>query len=591
MALFAKNSEKVIQRRTVLLAILMSIPFPILMSRLYYLQNFLGSKYRRLAEKNRIRIRPLRPERGKFFDRYGQILGQDVPSPRLVMVREQCPDPEKVLARLSRLIQMSNASIANTLKEIYRRAPFTPVTVTKSIDFKELAKVEVNQPDLPGIDFVSVPVRTYTRGETIGHLVGYVGRTDDYKIDKAGVEGWAPDFPVGRQGLEKLYENRLDGQPGFSHMEANAVGRSVQELERFEPKKGEDIQLTLDANLQSYAYDRLENEVGAAVVMDIKSGAVLSAVSRPGFNPDDFSEGIAVSQWKILLNDEDNPLLNRTLQGAYSPGSTFKPVVALAALEEGVVDTEEEINCVGKMRLGRREFHCWKKHGKVDLDHSIAGSCDIFYYEMGKRLGIRKMAKYAEMMGLGKASAIGLPEKEGIVPTPEWKKKARNEAWAQGEDLITAIGQGFLLTTPLQMAQMCARLASGKEVTASLLVENEKKDFKKLPVKEENLKIVREGMFHVINAWYGTAKSAKRKGFEMAGKTGTVQVVSRRIEEGVHMDDVPLKERPHGIFIGFAPYDNPRYAVAVVVENGGSGSGAAAPVAADIMAEAMKGWS
>lgn len=589
MPRFSKNSDKTIQRRTVILALAMALPFPILMSRLYYLQNALGSKYRKLAEKNRIRIRPLRPERGKIVDRHGQTLAQDVPAPRLVIVREQCPDPKAILQRLSKLIPLSPAAIRNTTKDMYRRAPFTPVTITKSIDFKQLAKVQVNQPDLPGIDFVSVPVRTYAKGETIGHLVGYVGRTDDYKVDKAGVEGWAPDFPVGRQGLEKLYEDRLDGQPGFSHVEANAVGRSVRELERFDANKGEDLKLTLDSDLQSFAYDQLKNKVGSAVVLDITTGAVLAAVSRPGFNPNEFSEGISVSLWKDLLADEDNPLLNRSMQGAYSPGSTFKPVVALAALEEQVTDTEEEIHCKGKIRLGRRDFHCWKKHGKVNLDKSIAGSCDIFYYEMAKRLGIEKIAEYARAFGLGTASNIGLPEKEGLVPTPAWKLTHKNERWAEGESLITAIGQGFLLTTPLQMALMCARLASGKAVEASLLTENETENFEALPFSYDNMEIVRKGMFHVVNAWYGTAKNAKRKGFNLAGKTGTVQVVSERIEDDVDMSTIPLKKRPHGMFIGYAPYEAPKYAVAVVVENGGSGSGAAAPIAADILAEAMKG--
>lgn len=589
MPLFAKSTDKLIQRRTIVLGLLMSVPFPILMSRLYYLQNVLGSKYRSLAEKNRIRIRPLRPERGKIFDRHGQMLAQDVPSPRLVIVREQCPNPKNILNRLSKLIPLSAGSQKKTLKEMYRRAPFTPVTVTKSLNFKQLAKVQVNQPDLPGIDFTSVPVRTYVRGETIGHLVGYVGRTDDYKVDKAGVEGWAPDFPVGRQGLEKLYENRLDGQPGFSHVEANAVGRSVRELEKFDAKKGEDLQLSLDSKLQSYAYDRLKDKVGSAVVLDITTGAVLAAVSRPGFNPDEFSEGISVSLWKDLLEDENNPLLNRSLQGAYSPGSTFKPVVALAGVEEGVIDTKEEIRCTGKMRLGRRDFHCWKKHGKVNFDKSIAGSCDIYYYELAKRLGIEKIAKYAEAFGLGEPSSIGLPEKKGIVPTPAWKLKNKNERWAEGESLITAIGQGFLLTTPMQMAVMCARIASGKAVTSSLLVENEKQTFKELPFKYENLELIRKGMFNVVNAWYGTAKNAKRKGFNLAGKTGTVQVISERIPEDMPMSKVPLKKRPHGMFIGYAPFEAPKYAVAVVVENGGSGSGAAAPIAADILAEAMKG--
>tara|TARA_R110000868_G_scaffold189695_1_gene432878 strand:+ start:63021 stop:64796 length:1776 start_codon:yes stop_codon:yes gene_type:complete len=588
MPLSSANRNKIVSRRTVLLGALMALPFPVFVARMYYLQQILGAKYKKLAEQNRVSIRPIRPERGVLFDRLGKVLAKDKPAPRLVIIPEQCDDAQKVLASLQKLIPLSKRSVNDTLEKVKYRAPFTPITITKSLSFNNIAKVELNQPDLQGIDFIDIPLRHYQNGVSTGHLLGYVGRTDDYKKDKAEVKGWSPDFPVGRQGLEKLYEDELGGQPGFVHNETNAVGRPVRELERQEAKKGDDLYLTIDQDLQEFALNQLKNKVGSIVLLNAKTGGILAAVSTPSFDPNEFAEGIDPANWRELLNNSDNPLLNRSFQGTYSPGSTFKLVVAQAALEEGLVKPDEIMNCRGKIKLGNREFNCWKKHGKVDLLDAISGSCDIYFYELAKRLGVNKIANYAHKFGYGERSEIGIPEKSGLVPTTDWKYLTKHERWTTGEDLITGIGQGFLLATPLQMAVMSARIATGMEIKPVLLQKYEDVTRQAVPLEEKYLKLLRQGMFDVVNSRKGTAKNARRKGTVISGKTGTVQVISQRIEEGVDMSDVPLKRRPHGMFVGYAPYDTPQFAVAVVVENGGSGSGAAAPLAANVLKKATE---
>jgi penicillin-binding protein 2 len=588
MGLSSVNRAKIVSRRTILVGAFMAIPFPAFIARMYYLQEVLGPRYKKLAEKNRIQIRPIRPERGVLFDRSSKVLAKDKPSPRLVIIPEQCPNAKEVLESLSKLIPLSKRSMADILEKVKYRAPFTPITITKSISFVEVAKVQLNQPDLPGIDFVDIPLRHYEEGESTGHLLGYVGRTDNYKKDKAGVKGWAPDFPVGRQGLEKLYEDELGGRPGFVHHETNAVGRPVRVLEKQDAKKGDDLILTLDQELQLFSKQQMKGKVGSVVVLNAKTGGILASVSTPSFDPNDFAEGIDPKTWNALLNHADKPLLNRSFQGTYSPGSTFKLLVAQAALEEGLVTMDETMVCRGHIQLGNRRFHCWKKHGKVNLLDSIAGSCDIYYYKLAKRLGADKIAIYARKFGLGEKSEIGIPENSGLVPTPEWKLRARNERWTTGEDLIYGIGQGFLLMTPLQMAVMTARIATGYDIKPKLLKKYEAIETQSTPVHEGYLALIRQGMYEVVNGLKGTAKNARRKGITLAGKTGTVQVISERIEEGVDMKDVPLKRRPHGMFVGYTPFENPKYVVAVVVENGGSGSGVAAPVAADILQKAYK---
>ena len=374
MSLASANRSKIVSRRTILVGALMAIPFPAFVARMYYLQEVLGPRYKKMAEQNRIQIRPIRPERGVLFDRDSQVLARDKPSPRLVIIPEQCPNPKEVLSKLSTLIPLSKRNTKSILEKVKYRAPFTPITITKSISFNDVAKVQLNQPDLPGIDFVDIPLRHYKSGESTGHLLGYVGRTDDYKKDKAGIKGWAPDFPVGRQGLEKLYEDELGGRPGFVHHETNAVGRPVRVLERQEAKKGDDLILTLDLELQKFSKEQMKGKVGAVVLLNAKTGGILSSVSTPSFDPNNFAEGIDPKTWNALLNHEDKPLLNRAFQGAYSPGSTFKLVVAQAALEEGLVTMDEEMVCRGHIQLGDRRFHCWKKHGRVNLLDSIAGS-------------------------------------------------------------------------------------------------------------------------------------------------------------------------------------------------------------------------
>lgn len=586
MESFDSNAKKVLSRRGVILSFLMLLPFPILVSRLFYLQNVVGSRFKALAEENRLNIRLLRPPRGRFLDRFGITLAEDKSAYRLVLIPEQCPEPKRILSLVARLIPLSDQRIEQILSDIKRRAPFTPITVMSPISFDDLARVQSNLPDLPGIDLKIIPFRFYEKSTMLSHLLGYVGRSD-YDKRKQG-KAWAPDFPVGRQGLEQLYENRLSGVPGVLELETNAVGRPLRDVNRKEATPGEDMVLSLNMKIQEAAYDALHGETGSIVVMDVRTGGILAAVSHPTFDSNLFSDGIDPVKWKEILDNPENPLLNRTMQGLYSPGSTYKPLVALAALEEGVIPPEEKITCRGKIKFGNRDFHCWKKHGKVDMHESIKGSCDIYYYEVARRLGIDTLSKYADMFGFGHRSSIGLSEKEGINPNKAWKRKARRASWNEGETLNAGIGQGFMVATPLQMVTMAARIATGREIQPVLFTEQEIGNKKpKLPIKEEHLELVRKGMFSVVNEWGGTARRSMSKNFEIAGKTGTVQVVSERIDEDTPMSSVRRKKRPHGLFIAFAPYDQPQFAISVVVEHGGSGSGAAAPVAKAVLEAAF----
>lgn len=582
---FVSERQKLVNRRSIVLAGLLGLSVPVLVGRLYYLQRVAGQKYRKLAEKNRIHLRLMQPPRGRLFDAKKRILAHDVLTPRLVLIREQTPNVQKTLAKVAQILPLGPKTRARIMQESARQPKFMPVTIKRTLPFAQLARIQVNLPDLPGVDFTQVPLRRYAGDKTFGHLLGYVGLSHDEKVTKS--EDWSPDFPVGRGGLEQLYENELRGEAGYRHVEVNAHGREVREVERFVPATGKDIHLTLNLAVQQTAWEALGDHVGAAVVLDVTNGAVIAAASKPSFNPNSFTEGLNREAWQSLLQNPGKPLINRPLQGLYAPGSTVKPVVALAALAEGEASWDEKITCRGKVHFGDRDFHCWKRHGTLDLSGAIRESCDIYFYELGKRLGMNKLAEYYRQFGLGSPSSIGLDEKNGIVPDPQWKAKHVGERWSEGETLIAAIGQGYMLTTPLQLAVFSARLATGKQVVPFIRQDRLMSDFKPIDVNLKLRKQTLQAMRDVVHHPRGTAKRARAKGYETAGKTGTAQVISKRFED-METHEIAYRERPHALFIAFAPFENPKYAVAVVVEHGASGGREAAPVAQKVLAKAME---
>ncbi|MHA1564511.1 MAG: penicillin-binding protein 2 [Alphaproteobacteria bacterium] len=572
-----------------------------LAARMYYLQVVEADRYALLADENRINMRLLQPSRGAIVDRFGVPLAINRKNYRVLITAENTSDIEQTLDLLGQIIPIGDEERARILREAHKRRNFVPVTVREFLEWEEVAKIEVNAPDLPGISIDVGQRRFYPDGITNAHVLGYVAAVspDDINGDPL-LE--TPGFRIGRSGLERRYDLALRGRAGASQVEVNAVGRIIRELDRKEGQSGEELVLTLDFELQRYAAELLGEESGAVVLIDVRTGALLTLMSTPSFDPHAFTEGLSTSQWQALVNNERSPLRNKAIAGEFSPGSTFKMVVALAALEAGVVDTETSFFCSGKIRLGDGLFHCWKRqgHGHVELIRGLRESCDVFFYETARRVGIERISEMGRRLGLGSAFDIDLPgERAGLMPTPAWKQAVIGEPWVTGETLVAGIGQGFVLTTPLQLAVMVGRIANGKKalhpyITRDIAVDDalaarKTEELPDLGINLRHLEIVRQGMIEVMMHERGTARRSRIgiEGMEMAGKTGTAQVrrISRRERQNrvLKNEELPWRSRDHALFLGFAPLDNPRYAVAVVVEHGGGGSKVAAPIARDIL--------
>ncbi|NVK19730.1 MAG: penicillin-binding protein 2 [Methylocystaceae bacterium] len=577
-----------------------------LAGRMYYLQVVEAPRYKTMAEENRISIRLLPPPRGKIIDRFGEEMAVNEQNYRVIITAEDTNGkPKETLDTLGQVIEISEKEKKKILKEIKRKRSFVPVTVRENLTWEEVAQIEVNTPDLPGSEIDVGQTRHYPKGNYSAHVLGYVAAvTERDAKDDPLLE--LPGFRIGKSGIEKLHDLKLRGTGGTSQVEVNALGRVIQEVERQEGEPGAEIMLTLDAGLQQMVAERLGEEAAAAVVMDIHTGEVLSMASSPTFNPNAFNRGLSHKEWQDLITNPRGPLTNKTIAGQYAPGSTFKMVVALAALEKGVITPSQKVFCSGHMELGNARFHCWKRggHGHMNMVEAHMHSCDIYFYEIAKRTGINRIHDMAKRLGIGDRTGLDLPgERTGLMPSRDWKLATIGAPWQGGETLITGIGQGYVLATPLQLAVMTSRLVSGKKVvphltrkitTADGVEVPVRPDFESLGISNHHLKIVQEGMNAVTNVVGGTAYRSRIKeaGFAMAGKTGTAQV--RRISKAerdtrvLKNSELPWELRDHALFVGFAPYDNPRYAASVVVEHGGSGSRAAAPIVRDILLEAQR---
>ncbi len=578
--------------------------FSLLAGRLYYLQVVESDRYVMLAEDNRINVRLLAPPRGLILDRFGRELASNEPTYRAIVVPEQTNDLNALLDEMSRYSEISEAERDRVLREAHRKRSFLPITVKENLTWEEVSRIEVNAPDLPGVTIEAGETRSYPYGVPMSHIVGYVSAVSEEELTGDPLLE-LPGFRIGKSGIEKSYDTVLRGSPGNRQVEVNAVGRVIRELSRQEGVAGKATRLTIDAGLQAYAYGRLSGERSASsVVLDVETGDVLALANYPSFDPTPFTRGLTQLEWDTLVKDPSNPLSNKATRGAYAPGSTFKMIVALAALEMGI-DAKQEAFCPGYVTLGNARFHCWKRwgHGKMDMHRAIRHSCDVYFYELSKKVGIDRISDMAKRLGLGLETGIDLPgEKSGLIPTRGWKISTIGEPWQMGETLITAIGQGFVTATPLQLAVMTARLASGLEIKPKLLQEPANPDFEgdappasaSLNIPERHLEIVRQAMDAVTNDQRGTAYRARIaiEGQEMAGKTGTSQV--RRIsmaerEAGVvKNEDLPWRRRDHALFVAYAPVEKPRYCCSVVVEHGGGGSTTAAPIARDILIEAQR---
>lgn len=567
--------------------------FGLLTGRMFQLSVLQGEQFSMLAEDNRVNLQLVAPRRGRIYDRIGTEVANTSQNFRVLLIPEQTKNIRKTLEELAKLVQLSPERMQRVIRDAQRSKPFNGVLVTEGLSWADFVKVNVNTPDLPGIEPDVGELRSYPFGEWLSHVLGYVAGVTDKDIEKEPELLSLPGFRIGRSGVEKAADDALRGKPGAAQVEVNAHGRVIRELSRREGLTGQDVVLSLDMEVQKLAQERLIGQSGSVIVMDVNTGEIISIVSAPGFDPNAFTTTVTPTLWKQLNADPLKPLLNKAITGMYPPGSTFKPVVALAALTSGRMSPTARVHCSGATTLGSHVFHCWKRggHGSMDMHSAIKQSCDCYFYECARRTGIEAIADMCRRFGLGQIYGLEIPgEKGGLVPDPEWKRRARKDSWRDGDTYNVGIGQGALLTTPLQLCVMTARLASGKAVIPHVIrsfggVDRELPEPADMGLDPKHVEIVHGGMDAVTNQG-GTAARSRIDidGFDMAGKTGTAQVRRLTAElRGRSPDSIPWEFRDHALFIAFAPVEKPRYAISVVVEHGGGGSKTAAPIAKDIM--------
>ena len=573
-------------------------------ARMQFLQVDQADQFRLLAEENRINIRIIPPARGEVFDRNGVALARNVPSYRIVIVREDAGDVEEVVAQLGKIVPLDPKEVERAMAEMKRSAPFLPITFADEVRWEDLSRVSVNAPALPGVTPEVGLSRVYPLGSDYAHVLGYVGPVSDYDLERLEDPDQLlriPRFQIGKVGVEAKIEDRLRGKAGARRVEVNASGRIMRELDRREGIPGSDVQLTVNAELQSYVQARLSDESASAVVIDVDSGDLVALASSPTYDPNLFVRGISSRDYNALTSNKYRPLASKTVQGTYPPGSTFKMVTAMAALEEGLIGPDETVYCPGHLEVAGRRFHCWKRagHGWVDLQNSLKQSCDVYYYDLAVKVGIEKITAMANRFGLGMRHDVPMSAvARGLTPTMDWKSRVHGASWVVGDTVNASIGQGFMLASPLQLCVMTARLASGRSITPRLVksvngIEQPSGRGTDLGMNENNLRKMRRAMYAVVNDRRGTAYGSRiiEDAMRMAGKTGTSQVrnitAAERRAGVVRNEDLPWERRDHALFVNFAPYDNPKYAIAVIVEHGGGGSRAAAPIARDITLQAL----
>ena len=589
---------RLLQRRLLFLRFVLLVALLMLFSRIWYLQVIKGGYYRELSEQNRVRTLPVRPARGLIFDRHGELLANNIPSFNLYATLEDMKDREQLAAGLESLIGLSRTEI---LKRLSRQShSYIPILLKGGLTLREAALVEAHRLDLPGLRIQAESQRNYLHGLFGSHLLGYVGEVSPEQQDEPAFADLSPGSVVGKTGVEKTFDQVIRGKPGQKTVEVDARGTERKTLTVVEQTSGDDLYLSLDLNLQRMAESLLAEESGAVVALDPRNGDVLVLASRPGFDPNALSHGLTGTAWEQIVQDARHPLTNRAIQGVYPPGSTFKIMVASAALESSKWSPSTRIHCSGQFPFGNHVFKDWKKggHGTMDLYHAIVQSCDVYFYLLGNRLGIDAIAKAANQYGLGQPTGIELPgERGGIVPSTEWKQRARKEPWYPGETISAAIGQGYVSVTPLQMATAMGAVANGGVLYKPRLVrairERSTGQIRDIlptekgivPMDSDSFAVLQEALRGVVVE--GTGKRANSKSVEIAGKTGTAQNVGARFQKP-ESADMPKEFRDHAWFVAYAPADHPQIALAVLVENTGHGGTYAAPIAKALIEEYLK---
>ncbi|MGR8979772.1 MAG: penicillin-binding protein 2 [Gammaproteobacteria bacterium] len=575
-----------------------------LIVRLIYLQIVGNKHYTTLAKENSVKLVPLVPPRGTIYDRKGRILANNTPSYSLELIPEQIEDMEDTLQRLQKLLGIPEDKIEQFQKQLRRQKRFASTPLLTHMSDEELAKFAVVRPYFPGVDIQTQLVRHYPYSDLTSHVIGYVGRINESELKEIPASEYRGSTHIGKLGIERAYETYLHGNTGYAEIETNVQGRLLKTLNEVDPIPGANLNLTLDIDLQKTANDALDFYNGAVVAIEIKTGGVLVFASRPGFDPNPFVVGISSEAYHALQQSNNQPLFNRALRGLYPPGSTMKPFIALAGLNYNAITPHQGVFCPGFYQLPgvSHKYRDWKRggHGTVNMLSAITQSCDVYFYRLALNLGIDRMHDFLQTLGFGEKSGIDLVgEKTGLVPSQEWKRAHRNQTWYNGETLITGIGQGYLQVTPLQLARATATLANRGNIVTPFLVDEivtpkgtlpgpEIHD-KSIPLKADNINVVINGMIDVVHGGRGTARSIGRDiSYQIAGKTGTAQVFGIKQGAKYNENEIDFKLRDHALFIAFAPADNPKIAVAVVVEHGGHGGSVAAPIAAKVIKQYLK---
>ena len=556
----------------------------LLAGRMAWLSIAENERYKLLAESNRVQLMLIPPRRGWIVDRHGEPIAINRSDYRVDLIPDQIEDPAPIIAELARLLQLPAEEVERIKEELAKAAGYQPVPVAENLEFEKYAAVALRLPELPGVAPLRGFSRFYPSGAAVGHLVGYVGAANRKEFEKEKNPLLiTPGFKIGKEGLEKTMEMRLRGTPGAKRLEVTARGKMIRELSTVSDVSGQSLPLAIDAGLQTFAARRMGNESGSVVVLDCHSGDLLCMASMPAYDPNSFSDGIGRNEWRMLSEDERRPLLNKTLNSLYPPGSTLKPMAAMALLGAGI-DPEAIVVCGGGYQLGNRFFRCLGRHGPMNMHRAIAKSCNTYFYTMGRRIGIERFSAMAKRLGLGQRfnELPVVSQSYGTIPDPEWKRRRHNQDWSQSDTLNAAIGQGYVILNPLQLAVMAARIASGRDIQPRLLLERRPQPAI-LPFAATSFEAVRSGMDEVVNG-AGTA-GASRLPFpdiRMAGKTGTAQV-RNIVDASRGRAGAAWRYRDHGLFVFFGPVGAPRYAGAVVIEHGLGGARAAAPVACDVM--------
>lgn len=604
MARYVKSPDREwIKKRLMGAGIVIIVVFAVLLMRLVYLQIIKGEEYRRLSENNCIRLKSVKASRGLIYDRNGKLLVDNRPSFNLKLITEDAGSVQETVDKVAGLIDVPMEELWDRIEKNGGNMFYKPLVLRENLTRNQVAAIEANKFDLPGIIIDVEPRRHYIHEKTGAHLLGYLGEINKKELDS----GRHPDVysgdSIGRYGVEKSFESLLHGKRGGRQVEVDADGRIIKVLKTVEPEPGKNLYLTMDLELQQAADSMMKDRSGAVVAMDPSNGEVLVMGSYPEFNQNDFIGGISVAKWRKLMSNPNKPMINKAIQGEYPPASTYKIVSTIAALEEGIVDKNTQFHCPGYYRYGNRTYRCWKKggHGDVDIIKAIEQSCDVFFYQVGEKAGVDVLAEYAKGCGLGRKTGIVLDnERSGLVPTADWKEKRFGVPWQGGESLSIAIGQGYNLVTPLQMATLASAVGNGgilyrprvlkrvMDAEDRVLEKGEPEINGGIPAGRKTMELLKQGLLQVVQGKRGTARRIRLEKVQIAGKTGTAQVFSIKDRENLDMESLDYFLRDHAWFVCYAPAKDPVIAVSVLVEHGEHGSSAAAPIARAVVTKYLE---